>query len=347
MLTALVWALILAAGDESPRGPGEIRGLVVNASQGRAPSTNTEVLLRVRQEGEFVPVEQAVTDAAGRFRFQGLPLGRQFLYLPGANRQDVHYPGTRIQLTGADPAAEVTLEVRDIVREPNPLVVRRHEILIRPQPGLLHVTESLRLGNPSEKTYVGRAAPDGTAGVTMRLSIPREFDRTTFFQEFYGRQFSIADGQLVTHIPWTPGERDLKFMYTIPNDHVQRAWKRTLDLPCENLLVQIVHDQPDEITCNLDPLRQKGHDERSFGSKGERLPAGFEVRVQLGRLPVPWTTYARWSALVLLVGLVAGTAILLRRKKRAGAAVPATTPAAVPFESAVRRRDTRRRRTAA
>ena len=182
--------------------------------------------------------------------------------------------------------------------------------------------------------------------MTLRLSIPRDFERTTFFQEFYGRQFAIADGQLVTGIPWTPGERDLKFMYTIRNEQRYRVWERPLDLPCENLRVQVVYDQPDEIVCNLDPSGRSAAGEKLFSSRGEWLPAGHVVRVELGKLPVPWMTYARWGALLVLIGLVAIASASLLWKRRARHAAESSAPAEAWASPQGRRRAARPRKAA-
>lgn len=331
MIAILLIAWSVTVAESAEPSPGEICGVVVNASQGGKPCAHAEVMLRVRKDGRFVPVEQTVTDGEGRFRFADLPLGRNFLYLPGANWHDVHYPGSRVSLTGANPHSNVTLQVHDPIQAPCPLVIKRQDIIIQPEAGVLRVTEAIRVSNPTSRTYVGRAEKQDAPAVTLRLSIPREFERTTFFQEFYGRQFFIADGQLATGIPWTPGERDLGFTYTIPNDQSYRLWQRPLDLPCENFRVRILHDKLDEISCNLDPSSRTAHGERIFSSRGEPLPAGYVVRVELGKLPVPWTAYGRWGALLVLVGLIAGTGILLVRRKRGQRWAAAS--AAVPLDS--------------
>ena len=69
---------------------------------------------------------------------------------------------------------------------PNPLVLKKMDIAIRPETGLLRVTESLLLDNPSHTCYVGQATHDNTDLVTLQLSIPPDFERTTFDQEFLG-----------------------------------------------------------------------------------------------------------------------------------------------------------------
>ena len=57
--TALL-LLVLAAGDAADEPKGAIAGQVVNASRGDAPVPEAEVVLQVRIEGEFVPVETGI-----------------------------------------------------------------------------------------------------------------------------------------------------------------------------------------------------------------------------------------------------------------------------------------------
>lgn len=70
--------------------------------------------------------------------------------------------------------------------------------------GLEDAHQGARLG-ATFRTYVGRPAHEGGRTATLRLSIPSDFHRTTFHKEFYGRQFTLIDGRLVTDIPWAPG----------------------------------------------------------------------------------------------------------------------------------------------
>jgi hypothetical protein len=280
-------------------------------------------VLRVQVDGQFVPAASTVTDAAGNFEFHELPVGPETLYLPGANRTGVHYPGQRVRLTASHPQAMVGLEVCDTVAATNPLVIQRHEVVMMPEPGALHVTELLVIDNPTSTTYVGQARSKEEEPVTLRLNIPADFERVTFQKEFFGRNFRLADGGLVTGIPWTPGEREVAFTYTLRSEERQRVWQRPLDLPCRSLRVRVQHDKPEEVGCNLSACESPTKNEVAFASAEEMLPAGHVVRVELGRLPVPWTRIGRWSALGLLIAIVAcGTVVLRKRPRRAAAQTP-------------------------
>ena len=89
------------------------------------------------------------------------------------------------------------------------------------------VTESMSIDNPSSLCYVGKSPVSGAEPVTLQLAIPADFERTTFHKEFFGRQFSIVDGKLVTGVPWPPGRRELAFTYVLACDEGGYVWQTT------------------------------------------------------------------------------------------------------------------------
>lgn len=311
--TALL-LLLLVASDAADEPKGVIAGQVVNASRGDTPVPEAEVVLQVRIEGEFVPVEKTQADAEGRFRFESLPLDDDLLYLPGANRDDIHYPGQRIELTTSRSVATTTIAVRDAVSQPNPLVIRRHEIVLRGEPGVLHVVEAMLVDNPGQTTYVGSQA-EGHDPVTFELGIPDDFERLTFEEEFFGREFMAVDGRVVSGLPWTPGRRWLRYTYSIANEDAYRVWERRIDLPSDDLRIRVQHSNPDEVTCNLPQRSAESTGEVLFTANG-RLDAGQVIQIEMGRLPLVWTQYARWLALATLLGVVAAAALIHRWSRR-------------------------------
>jgi len=307
----------ILAGQSAP-GEGSIGGIVVNASDRGLPAQGAAVVLRVNVNDQLAIAAETITDARGRFRIGALPVDADLQYLPGANRDGVHYPGKSIRLTPRRAHAHVELLVRDAVAEPNVLVARSHEIVVRSEPGVLRVTETIRVGNPTTTSYVGRAVCEGGEPVTLELAIPSDFERVTFDEEFFGRRFSLTGGKLVTGIPWTPGERELKFTYLLRNEQRHRLWERPLDLPCSRVRLCVFTDEPEEVFCNLGPGSngRPGEATLEFESAGETLPAGHVVRLEMGRLPVRWTAYGRWLALAALVGLIAGTSLVTMGRGR-------------------------------
>lgn len=228
---------------------GSISGVVVNACQDNRPVAGAEVVLRVLLDGQFVVAAETTADERGHFRFEPIPADEDYVYLPGANHDGVHYPAARIRLQPQLPHAQVQLPVHETVADPNPLVLRDHHVSIRSEHNAIHVTETLEIENPTLKTYVGRAKQAGGRAATLRLAIPDNFRRVTFDQEFYGRQFTVIENQLVTDIPWTPGRRTLKLSYVLPADSSPRSWQRLLDLPCRSLRIDVHTNKPDAVSC--------------------------------------------------------------------------------------------------
>ena len=222
MISQWTIAALLALWGQATPEAGSISGVVVNASQENAPVGEAEVVLRVMIDGQFVIAAEGVADEQGRFMFDNIPADADYIYLPGANHDGIHYPASRVRLSPEGPHASVNLAIHETITDPSPLVLRRHQITIRPEADAIRVTEQLldRESQLRGRTSVIRSARVGRA-TTLRLSIPPNFRRTTFDQEFYGRQFTLFEGHLVTDIPWTPGERELTFTYVLPNEDRQ------------------------------------------------------------------------------------------------------------------------------
>ncbi len=454
----MVYAIALLAVTATGASPadaieGTLSGIVVNASHDSLPAGGIEIVLRAQVDGNFVPVAQTMADAQGRFRFENLLIGGDSLYLPGANSDGVHYPGPRVQLTQQRPEVAVKLEIYDAVSEPDPLEILRYEIVIRPEPGALHVTESMIVENPSTMSYVGRAAHEGGEPVTLRLAIPSDFDRTTFNKEFFGRRFSWikeklvtgvpwppgkrelkfsyvlandlpganSDGvhypgprvqltqqrpevavklevydavsgpnpleilryeivirpepgalhvtesmivenpstmsyvglaaheggkpvtlrlaipsdfdrttfnkeffgrrfslikeKLITCIPWPPGKRELKFSYVLANDSSHRIWRRPLDLPCRSIQLIVETDNPEEVSCSLGPAHATEDGRVIFQSTETVLPSGQVIQLELGLLPVRWMSSGRWIALLALVMAISASSLVTLRRR--------------------------------
>jgi hypothetical protein len=304
-----------AAATQADGQSGEISGTAVNGTTGDVPLAGAEVVLRASQNGAFVPIAKTTTDAQGWFCFVGLPADKDVIYLPGINRAGVHYPGPRVPLTPEQLTARVKLVAYDSVPSPSPLISRRHEIAVQPGEGFLEVTETLVVENPSRTTFVGQSAGDRPP-VTLRLSLPDGIEKVTFDREFHGRNFQLQDGKLITEIPWPPGSRELKFIYRVPVERTYSVFERVLDQPTDHVIVQVRAKDAGSIACNL----PKGNSQSGTGTiyehRGESLPAGYEINLRLGAVPLRFETYARWLAVAILVVLVGGSAVVVRARRQ-------------------------------
>jgi hypothetical protein len=244
-------ALIACAAGASPHDGLSIRGIVVNASLGDAPVPDTPVVLRAEHQGTMMIVAESRTDNFGEFQFTGLPATDKFVFLPGANYRDIHYPGTRIRPSDCGQADHQTIRVYEPIEEPNPLRAAQHQISIRAEAGVLVVTETLIIANRTLRTYVGKAQADQTHAPTLGLSIPAEFAKVTFDKEFFGRQFKVVTGRLETQIPWTPGDRELRFTYRLPFESRYFEFRRRLDLRTDQLRIEVARSEVGDVSSAL------------------------------------------------------------------------------------------------
>jgi hypothetical protein len=312
LIRAIFTGLILLTGSLAS-ADGVIEGFVVNATRGHEVSPGTNVVLRARLDGEFVVMASTTTQADGSFRFIGLPL--DCLYLPGANQDDVHFPGPRVSLNADRPYATVRLKVFESVSETNPLVIESLEIVVQAEPGCLKVRETMLIDNPSSQCYVGSPRHPGGGPVTLELGIPANFERITFDKEAFGRQFKLINDKLITGIPWPPGKRELAFAYVIANETGNRTWQRRIDLPCSRVSMNVKADKPENVVCNLPVMRTRGKEEACFQSNAQRLPAGHRLKLELDHLPMSTMVYARRVASVLLMTLVAAVSVVSVRRR--------------------------------
>jgi hypothetical protein len=207
-----------------------------------------------------------------------------------------------VRLDQRNPIQQTTIRAFDAVESPSPLEAMRHNINITVEPTVLLIRETLLVANRSLRTYVGEKVADEPPS-TLRLSIPANFDRVTFGSEFHGRRFRIVDHQVVTDIPWPPGERELSFTYRIPLQVSGGLFRRPLDMPCSNVTVRVRKNDSEQASCNL-PFVQRAGNETVFASKDKPLRAGHLIDVRMGAPPFPWMQCARWGAVILLFLLV-------------------------------------------
>jgi hypothetical protein len=331
MIDLISIALCFGVLASPPSPAGVIEGVVVNGSDHRSPVAGATVVLRAEHQGALISIGQTTTDNEGGFRFETPAAAQQMVFLPGANYQGIHYPGSRIRLQGEPSAANRQIVVYETIDQPNPLVASRHDIEIHVDAGALVVTESMVVANRTLRSYVGPGNVNTESGneqstVTLRLSIPPEFDKVTFAKEFFGRQFQLNGQSLETQIPWTPGSRELKFTYRLPVDRRDYRFRRVLDLPTERVRVTVSGDANDGTTCTLSEAELLYDGAKLFESNGRILPAGDAIELQLGRLPVLWTSYAGWVALAVLLLLVLATSVTVLRRLRSSEAVQAAVP---------------------
>ncbi len=318
--SSLILVLLSASANGLTPG-GTIQGVVVNGTRGNEPLADVTVTLCAGPDAVLTPIAETRSDIYGKFVFEDLPLDSSITYLPGAARDGVYYPGDRTRFGLNKRFVQAEIVAFDAVESPSPLVADKYDIEINIRRNLMEVSETLVVTNPSHTTYVGEQIEDKPRA-TLQLSIPPNFDRVTFESEFYGRRFRIVDHKPVTDIPWPPGRRELKFAYHVPLDESSGMLRRSLDLPCGDVRIRVRGENAKQVSCSL-PRSAALVDHLEFATNEKHLPTGSTIELQIGKLPIPWMRYARWSSIGVLCLLTVGTITIHRQRDRRATLRPA------------------------
>jgi hypothetical protein len=311
----LLFVLVLSlAGSADHNQVCNLEGTVRDGTHGGIPVAGAEVILHGELDGEKLALGKTVSDSQGHFVFYDLPDKPGLVFVPGANHGGVHYPGPRLRFLDVAAQSPVDLTVFDAVQSPSPLIAERYDLEMVVKSGVVEITETILVDNPTKTTFVGQH--NGMFATTLSLSIPDGFERVTFADEFHGRRFKIIDGHVVTDIPWTPGKRQLKYSYKLPIEESSGTVQRELGLPCKQIRVRIEGMNDKGVECNLPVGPILDGESQQFESSAPILDAGFRLQLRFHGAPIRRISHARWYAVLLLVGLVAATIWITKRQRK-------------------------------
>lgn len=198
-----------------PAGGAAIRGRVV-APGGEAGAADVEVVLYALPMGQPPGLRRTVTDAGGRFAFEGISNDARTSYLVGARKGEIPFPGERVNFAAGEDTREVEIRMAEASEDPGIVSVGDVRLRLDWLGGRLVLSETHRLRNGSERVFFvpddARKArppafrtelPAGATDLTGPLGIvPEGLVREGDTLRFYG--------------PVYPGEQDLSFSYAVP-----------------------------------------------------------------------------------------------------------------------------------
>ena len=317
-LVGQITILVLLATSQLGYPTGEIVGTVRNGSDPSADVADIEVVLRATIDGQFAVVESTRTDAQGEYRFADLPITDDVIYLPGANLGDVHFPGPRVRLTVANRVGQGNITLYRNSAGPSPLVIENHHVIVRRLVNSIEVREILEINNPSALCYVGEPPHPGGPPVTLRLDVPAKFQRITFDEEAWGKQFRVVNDHLVTSLPWPPGSRQLAFTYWVDAEKVTNLWQQTMILPCRVYVLEFVGELAENSRCDL-PVREFKAADHVIYRSDQPLSTQQVVSLEFAQVTSA-SSLARRAALGVLFGLVVVVCVTASRHHLAGRA---------------------------
>lgn len=293
-----------------------VDGIVLHGeTKGPRPISGVRVVLHRVGSDRAGPLDSAVTDTRGRYRFRFSTSGSpDAIYFVSASYDGIAYFSVPLRepVTGGDDAQ---ITVFDTTSGPVPIhVVGHHVILGSPDgKGNREAVEVFELQNDSSVTRVsgGRAAPVWTT------TLPRSATNAKINPtgDISPNAVSFDGGRVRLFAPISPGARQLSYAYQLPRD----ALPLSLALDAPTGVLEVLTEEPRATVTGgnlteVAPTATAGRTFRRF--LGQNVPAQSVVRID-----VPFAigeSRVRWFAAVALVcglAMLGSITVALRRRR--------------------------------
>ena len=285
---------------------GQIAGRVIDRTAPARPVAGQIVRLAIIERGGRGE-RTALSDAAGSFRFSGLPLEGIRVFLLSTDYRGVHYTGDRLTLNLETPVRTADLSVYEASPDRSAMRASAAFAVVDIARGALRVSAIQRLDNPSDRTIV--ISPRDP----LTFPLPAGAESVRYLA---GWQDPRVDGGGITDaFPLLPGETQVAYTYALRPTRAQVTLPWMLPYGAADVEMLIADAGA---AVEADGLRPRGSIRGPGGVRYLRwsagpIPALGSVTLRLGNLPSvrdPWP--AEVVAALALV-LAAGLAAALRR----------------------------------
>jgi hypothetical protein len=308
-LTALASLPAAAAGD------GQIGGRVIDRTAPAHALAGQVVRLAIIERATSEE-RTTLSDAAGSFRFSGLPVGGIRLFVIGTDYRGVRYTGNRLTLNPEARTRAEELSVYEASSDRSAMRATTAFAVVDIAPGALRIRAVQRFENPSDRTIV---IPPRDP---LTFPLPAGAESVIFLAGW--RDPRLDGGRITDALPLLPGVTQVAYAYGL------RATRREVIvpwlLPYGAIDVEmLVSDAGVEVTG--DGLRARGNlpgpsGQRFLRFSGGPIPSQGAVMLRLRNVPSARNPWPAGVTLVLALVLAAGLAAALRGPARPAADTP-------------------------
>jgi hypothetical protein len=210
--------LPFAAWSQPESKTGAVFGRVLNASRDSAAMAGLEVVLV--QYVDDQEVEHArprtITDARGRFVFEGLETGERFAYYPLAVFADIEYSGLLVNPAPSSPRQRSDVFIFDPTTSDSAISTTVHHLILKPEPGMIAVRELFLFANRGNHTYVGRLPSGSKKNVVLSLETPIHATEVQFGGDLMSCCAVVKGNQIFDTMEFKPGTRQVMLNYRLP-----------------------------------------------------------------------------------------------------------------------------------
>ena len=281
VLSGWLWAGAVA---EAQPEPIVVEGRVVNGTPGSGGVDGLTVALH--QEGVATSrIVDTITDAEGRFRFEGVAFDPSLLYVLSVRYQGALY-GTALDLSNGPPPP-VLLTVYEASSDEELLSVSAASVLfaqVDRSNQMIAALEIVNIVNDSNRTY----APGARAMEMLRFGLPPGAQDLQVDTGLPGADFLQVDRGFALLASVPPGEHEVMYTYRFPYSEAEFSFDRSLNYGAGRMrvlaplgLMSLSSEElgvPETVTVGQSPYQLL---------EASELPRDSRISVALEDLPMP------------------------------------------------------------
>ena len=234
--------LLLPGGAESQAEEnGTMSGTVLNGTAGGGSTAGLPVTLTIFGLDETT-TQEAVTDEAGTFTFEEVPLSPEALYQLTAAYAEIEYIGSMGSLDSAEGLDGQEITVFETTEDASAIRASLLHLVIEAdeESQSLIVSEVMVISNSGDRTYVGSPADDAQGQPhTLRFAVPPDALEVGIIDGLLVEDLIITDFGFTDTSPWVPGSRQVAFSYSLPYQGSDYVFRTTLDFPADTVNIMM------------------------------------------------------------------------------------------------------------
>jgi hypothetical protein len=287
-------------------GVGRIAGRVIDRTAPPHPVAGQIVRLAIIERGAQGE-RTTLSDAAGFFRFTGLPIEGIRVFLVSTDYRGVRYTGGRLTLNLETPARTADLSVYEASSDRSAMRASAAFAVVDIAPGALRVSQIQRLDNPSDRTIV--ISPRDP----LTFPLPAGAESVRYLAGW--RDPHVDGGGITDAFPLLPGETQVAYAYGLRPTRAQATVSWMLPYGAADVEMLIADTGA---AVKADGLGPRGSIQGPGGVRylrwsGGPIPPLGGVTLRLGNLPLGRDPWPAGVVATLTLVLAAGLAVALRR----------------------------------
>ncbi len=296
-------------------GSGIIEGQVVNGTEDNSSVADQELALKTYLNDTEVGETTIITDAEGRFAFNGLSTEPDYYYQIELTFQEAEYPGEWLSFEEGETAIFTEFVVYDSTTSDTAIKIGIVHSIIYVGQGSLRIEEWHQFNNESLYTYIGTGSAEGTRQ-TLRFSLPADRKGVELSYGLMDCCISLTGDGFVDSMPVFPGEKWVVYSYEIDYSSGEYTFSQEMNYPIGSyeLLVEgaDISVTSDQFTAG-DPMELDGIWFNLFSA--QELAADEVVVAGLSGLPKAENQLIIWWVVLTLVILGGGFVLVYRLRR--------------------------------